>query len=163
MSDPADVTLFLVEDDPGHARLIEKNLRRANVANKVIKCADGQEAVDYLFGEGDYSGQQPARRRTTRERCIAATSLAATSMSQSRWTMGSSPRRSANWACSWRSLPYRTGSRRYVRIQTHSHSVYGGRRWPGTPLSEEAATGRVCRRRCPQRPRGVRDVPDRAL
>ncbi len=61
MNDPADVTLLLVEDDPGHARLIEKNLLRAKVTNKVVKCADGQQAVDYLFGEGDYDGQQPAR------------------------------------------------------------------------------------------------------
>ena len=60
MNDPADVTLLLVEDDLGHARLIEKNLLRANVTNKVVKCSDGQQAVDYLFGEGDYGGQQPA-------------------------------------------------------------------------------------------------------
>jgi len=31
MSHIDKVTILLVEDDPGHARLIEKNLRRANV------------------------------------------------------------------------------------------------------------------------------------
>jgi DNA-binding response OmpR family regulator len=31
MSHIDEVTILLVEDDPGHARLIEKNLRRANV------------------------------------------------------------------------------------------------------------------------------------
>jgi DNA-binding response OmpR family regulator len=30
------VTILLVEDDPGHARLIEKNLRRVNVTNKIV-------------------------------------------------------------------------------------------------------------------------------
>ena len=51
-----DTTILLVEDDPGHARLIEKNLRRSNVMNGVIKASDGQQALDYLFSEGQYAG-----------------------------------------------------------------------------------------------------------
>jgi CheY-like chemotaxis protein len=46
--------ILLVEDDPGHALLIEKNLRRAGVMNEIIKLEDGGSAVDYLFGEGVY-------------------------------------------------------------------------------------------------------------
>ena len=42
-------------DDPGHARLIEKNLRRANVKNRIDRVTDGQQALDYLFCEGDYA------------------------------------------------------------------------------------------------------------
>jgi CheY-like chemotaxis protein len=53
-----DVTILLAEDDPGHARLIEKNLRRANIKNEIIFAPDGQEAVDYLFSEGDYTGKE---------------------------------------------------------------------------------------------------------
>lgn len=49
------VTILLVEDDPGHARLIEKNLRRAGVSNKIIHLDDGQKAVDFLFNTGDYA------------------------------------------------------------------------------------------------------------
>lgn len=45
------VTILLVEDDAGHARLIEKNLHRAGVSNKIIHLDDGQKAVDFLFGE----------------------------------------------------------------------------------------------------------------
>jgi CheY-like chemotaxis protein len=52
MPDIPKVTILLVEDDPGHARLIEKNLRRANITNDIIKVADGQQAVDYLFSNG---------------------------------------------------------------------------------------------------------------
>ena len=49
------VTILLVEDDPGHARLIEKNLRRASITNEIVVASDGQEAIDYLFGEGKYA------------------------------------------------------------------------------------------------------------
>jgi CheY-like chemotaxis protein len=49
MSQIEEVTILLVEDDPGHARLIEKNLRRANLTNDIVKATDGQQAIDYLF------------------------------------------------------------------------------------------------------------------
>ena len=60
MSRTEPLTLLLVEDDPGHARLIEKNLRRANISNDIIKVGDGQQALDYLFAEGEYSGSEPS-------------------------------------------------------------------------------------------------------
>jgi CheY-like chemotaxis protein len=50
------VTILLVEDDPGHARLIERNLRRAHITNEIITLGDGQQAVDYLFKEHAYVG-----------------------------------------------------------------------------------------------------------
>jgi CheY-like chemotaxis protein len=49
-----EMTILLVEDDPGHARLIEKNLRRSKISNRIVILNDGQKAVDYLFGEGHY-------------------------------------------------------------------------------------------------------------
>lgn len=52
MPDIPEVTILLVEDDPGHARLIEKNLRRANLTNDIVHVTDGQQAVDYLFSNG---------------------------------------------------------------------------------------------------------------
>jgi CheY-like chemotaxis protein len=54
MSQVQEVTILLVEDDPGHARLIEKNLRRSNVANNIVTLNDGQQAIDYLYGNGKY-------------------------------------------------------------------------------------------------------------
>jgi CheY-like chemotaxis protein len=51
MNDAQAVTILLVEDDPGHARLIQKNLRRANLANEIIIATDGQQALDFIFGE----------------------------------------------------------------------------------------------------------------
>lgn len=52
------VTILLVEDDPGHARLIRKNLKRAGITNNVIAVDNGQSAVDFLFREGDYQDRQ---------------------------------------------------------------------------------------------------------
>ncbi len=49
-----EVTILLIEDDPGHARLIEKNLKR-QITNKIIRLSDGQQAVDFLFSEGAYA------------------------------------------------------------------------------------------------------------
>jgi CheY-like chemotaxis protein len=48
------LTILMVEDDPGHARLIERNLRRANVTNDIVVVSDGYEAIDYFFGDNGY-------------------------------------------------------------------------------------------------------------
>lgn len=56
MNSGKTVTILLVEDDPGHARLIEKNLRRANINNDIKVVGDGQETLDLLFGEGQHKG-----------------------------------------------------------------------------------------------------------
>jgi CheY-like chemotaxis protein len=44
------VTIIMVEDDEGHARLIERNIRRSGVNNEIIPFSNGTDAVDYLFG-----------------------------------------------------------------------------------------------------------------
>jgi len=43
------VTIIMVEDDHGHAKLIEKNIRRANISNEIRHFADGSSALDYMF------------------------------------------------------------------------------------------------------------------
>ncbi|HZE52414.1 MAG TPA: response regulator [Bradyrhizobium sp.] len=53
MSTP--VTIIMIEDDDGHARLIERNIRRSGVNNKILPFTSGTEAVRYLFGS-DGSG-----------------------------------------------------------------------------------------------------------
>jgi len=44
------VKIVMIEDDEGHARLIERNIRRSGVNNDIIPFATGTEAVNYLFG-----------------------------------------------------------------------------------------------------------------
>ncbi|WP_029004952.1 response regulator [Azorhizobium doebereinerae] len=47
---PEHVTIIMIEDDAGHARLIEKNIRRAGVLNEILPFTDGTSAIAYLFG-----------------------------------------------------------------------------------------------------------------
>jgi CheY-like chemotaxis protein len=51
MPEAEEVTILLVEDDPGHARLVEKNLRRASIKNRIIIFNDGQKIVNYLHND----------------------------------------------------------------------------------------------------------------
>ncbi len=51
-SETQSVTIVMVEDDPGHAVLIEKNLRRAGIVNTILSLKDGGEAAEFLFGDG---------------------------------------------------------------------------------------------------------------
>lgn len=46
------IMIIMVEDDAGHARLIEKNLRRASIANDILHFGDGSGIIDYFFGPG---------------------------------------------------------------------------------------------------------------
>ena len=62
MSNGKPVTIIMVEDDEGHARLIEKNIRRAGVNNQIIPFTDGISALDYLLG-ADRSGEISAGRQ----------------------------------------------------------------------------------------------------
>lgn len=55
------VTIIMIEDDEGHARLIEKNIRRAGVNNEIVPFTDGTSALRHMFGE-DGSGQVSAGR-----------------------------------------------------------------------------------------------------
>ena len=57
MCDKREVNILVVEDDPGHARLIEKNLKRAKISNAITTVSNGQQALDYLFSKGEYAEQ----------------------------------------------------------------------------------------------------------
>jgi CheY-like chemotaxis protein len=50
-----EVIILIAEDDEGHARLIEKNLTRAGLHNRIQRFANGQLLLDFLFGRGEGS------------------------------------------------------------------------------------------------------------
>jgi CheY-like chemotaxis protein len=47
------VTIVMIEDDDGHARLIERNIRRAGIFNDIRHFSDGHSALDFLFNGHD--------------------------------------------------------------------------------------------------------------
>ncbi len=49
-------TLLLVEDNPDDEMLTIRALKKHNLANEIVVARDGQEALDYLFREGEYAG-----------------------------------------------------------------------------------------------------------
>ena len=51
------ILIVLVEDDDGHANLVERNLQRAGLANGILRLKDGQEALDYVQGKGAHAGR----------------------------------------------------------------------------------------------------------
>jgi CheY-like chemotaxis protein len=49
MSAIDEVVILIAEDDDGHARLVEKNLRRAGLHNPIQRFSHGQAILDFLF------------------------------------------------------------------------------------------------------------------
>jgi CheY-like chemotaxis protein len=50
---PNSVTIVMIEDDEGHARLIEKNIRRAGVNNDIATFTTGADGLDYLLSRSE--------------------------------------------------------------------------------------------------------------
>ena len=48
MNDTRHVTIVMIEDDEGHARLIERNIRRAGIMNHIRHFSDGTTALHFL-------------------------------------------------------------------------------------------------------------------
>jgi len=47
--------ILLVEDNQDHADLIMLSLAKNRVANKITHIHDGEQALDYLYGRGDFT------------------------------------------------------------------------------------------------------------
>lgn len=50
------IDILLVEDNPADVRLMQEALKDGKVKNKLNIVYDGEEAVDYLYKKGKYSG-----------------------------------------------------------------------------------------------------------
>jgi CheY-like chemotaxis protein len=54
-----EVVILIADDDSGHARLIEKNLNRAGLNNKIQKFENGQQVLDFFFEENLTKARSP--------------------------------------------------------------------------------------------------------
>lgn len=45
------VVIVMIEDDEGHATLIERNIRRAGVNNQIVPFTNGTAALEFLMGD----------------------------------------------------------------------------------------------------------------
>lgn len=52
------LTILLVEDNPDHAELVMRNFDDFQVVNTIIHVEDGEAALNYLFGLGEYSDRK---------------------------------------------------------------------------------------------------------
>lgn len=51
-------SILLVEDNRQDEKLILRALRKVNLANQVDVVRDGQQAVDYMFREGEFAARE---------------------------------------------------------------------------------------------------------
>jgi len=56
MSD-IEVEILLVEDNPNDAELAIRALKKQNLGNNLIHVEDGAEALDFIYGTGNYTGR----------------------------------------------------------------------------------------------------------
>lgn len=54
----SEIEILLVEDNPADAELTLRALKKVHVANKVFLVNDGDEALDFLFARGKFTGRE---------------------------------------------------------------------------------------------------------
>ena len=52
-----EVEILLIEDNPNEAEFTIRALKRYNLVNKLVWVKDGEEALDFIFAQGQYSGR----------------------------------------------------------------------------------------------------------
>lgn len=50
-------SILLVEDNPDDQKLTLRALKKNNITNEVVIAEDGAQALDYLFGTGQFAGR----------------------------------------------------------------------------------------------------------
>lgn len=50
-------TILLVEDNPDDQKLTLRALKKNNITNEIVTAEDGAQALEYLFGTGQFAGR----------------------------------------------------------------------------------------------------------
>ena len=74
--------MLLVEDNETDAELCIRTLKKHNLANNIVWVKDGEEALDFLFGRGEFAGSKRTSAKGGAARSAAA---------QGRWAGGAAP------------------------------------------------------------------------
>jgi two-component system response regulator len=61
MSNRTEVEILLVEDNARDAELTLRTLRKGNLSNSIVHVADGQQALDWLFGTSEEEPKSDGR------------------------------------------------------------------------------------------------------
>jgi two-component system response regulator len=56
-----EVEVLLIEDNTSDVEMITRALKKPNNENSLFRVKDGAEALDFLFGEGRYTGRDTTR------------------------------------------------------------------------------------------------------
>jgi two-component system response regulator len=57
LPDPGETEILLVEDNPTDLELALRVFKKNRIANRIEVARDGEEALDFLFGEGAHAGR----------------------------------------------------------------------------------------------------------
>lgn len=62
MDNTTEVEILLIEDNMNDAEMTIRALKKNNIANKLIHLKDGAQALDFLFGKGEFEGRDVSRK-----------------------------------------------------------------------------------------------------
>jgi two-component system, response regulator len=59
---PTDIDILLVEDNKSDAMLTIRTLQKHKLANNLVHLIDGAQALDFIYGKGEYIGRNIENR-----------------------------------------------------------------------------------------------------
>jgi two-component system response regulator len=60
MNSEADI--LLAEDTPSDAEMTIRAIRKTKIVNNIVHVSDGKEAIDFLFGTGEFVGRDISKK-----------------------------------------------------------------------------------------------------
>jgi CheY-like chemotaxis protein len=52
------LSVLIVDDDDGHATLVQRNMKRAGLRAEIVRLRDGQEALDYIYRRAPFAERE---------------------------------------------------------------------------------------------------------